>query len=179
MLQIIQNGRLFTDEEMAEIGKDTIRSEDLCFRINSTHPQTEEYRNLVRELFRNGFGEGSRIRPHVHVLLGDKVVIGKNVVIGYNLTAMSVGGITIEDDVQIAANVQLLTNNHDLHDHNILLANSIVIKKGAWIGAGAVILPGVTIGEHAVVAAGAVVSKDVEPDTVVGGVPAKLIRRVE
>ncbi len=96
----------------------------------------------------------------------------------YNFLCMSVGGITIEDGVLISANVQLLTNNHDYDDHEALICKSVHLKRNCWIGAGATILPGVTVGENAMVAAGAVVSKDVEPNTVVGGVPARLIKRV-
>ncbi len=166
-------------DETAAIAAEMRRSEDLCFKINTTHPQSEEYRNLVKELFSGGFGENSRIRPHVNILMGDRIHIGKNVVIGYNLTCMSVGGINIEDNVQIAANVQLITNNHDMEDRAILIAEPITLKQGAWIGAGVTILPGVTVGENAVIAAGAVVSKDVEDNTVVGGVPAKVIKKLK
>ena len=92
---------------------------------------------------------------------------------------MSRGGISIEDDVLIAANVQLISNNHDLHDRALLVCKPVRICRNAWIGAGATILPGVMVGENAVVAAGAVVTKDVEPNTIVGGNPARLIRRIE
>ena len=76
---------------------------------------------------------------------------------------MARGGITLEDDAMLAANVQLLSNNHDEYDRQVLICNEITIKKGAWIGAGATILPGVTVGEYAIVGAGAIVTKDV-PD---------------
>jgi acetyltransferase-like isoleucine patch superfamily enzyme len=92
---------------------------------------------------------------------------------------MSRGGITIDDGAMIAANVQLISNNHDLHDHQLLICKPVHICRNAWIGAGATILPGVTVGENAVVAAGAVATKDVAPNTIVGGNPAKLIKRIE
>ena len=107
------------------------------------------------------------------------VKIGKNVMIMPNCLMMSRGGITIDDDVMIAANVQLISNNHDLHDHVLLLCKPVHICRNAWIGAGATILPGVTVGENAVVAAGAVVTKDVAPNTIVGGNPAKFIKNID
>jgi acetyltransferase-like isoleucine patch superfamily enzyme len=90
------------------------------------------------------------------------------------------GGITIEDHVLIGPKVNLITENHPLNpaDRRALICKPIVIKRNAWIGAGATILPGVTIGENAVVAAGAVVSKDVPGNAIVGGVPAKIIKTI-
>ena len=90
------------------------------------------------------------------------------------------GGITVEDDVFIGPKVNLITENHPLDPgtRKALICNPIVIKRNAWIGAAATILPGVTVGENAVVAAGAVVSKDVLANTVVGGVPAKFIKTI-
>ena len=92
---------------------------------------------------------------------------------------MSAGGITIEDNVQIGPEVTMVTTNHDFNDRYTLICKGIHIKKNVWIGARAVILPGVTIGENAVIAGGAVVTKDVEPNTVVGGNPAKVIKRLD
>jgi acetyltransferase-like isoleucine patch superfamily enzyme len=78
----------------------------------------------------------------------------------------------------IAVNAQIISNNHDLHDHSLLVCKSVHICRNAWIGAGATILPGVTVGENAGVAAGAVVTKDVPGNRVVAGVPAKIIKRL-
>ncbi len=90
------------------------------------------------------------------------------------------GGIIIEDNVLIGPKVNLITENHSLNpnDRKSLICKPIVIKHNAWIGAAATILPGVTVGENAVVAAGAVVAKDVLPNTIVGGVPAKIIKNI-
>lgn len=92
---------------------------------------------------------------------------------------MAAGTITIEDGVQVAANVQLISNNHDLQDRKILTCKPVLLKRNCWIGAGATILPGVTVGENAVVGAGSVVTKDVEDNTVVAGNPARIIKRIE
>ena len=141
-------------------------------------PYTEEYDKLINELFLGNIGENSRIMPPVNVVRGNKVKIGRNVVIMNNSLFMAAGGITIDDDVMVAANAQLISNNHDLYDHQVLTCKPVHLKRNCWIGAGATILPGITVGENAVVAAGAVVTKNVEPNTVVGGNPAKIIRRL-
>lgn len=155
-----------------------IRCAQLCFKINHTMPYTEEYDALVKELFMGNIGENSRVMPPVTVVRGNKVRIGKNVVVMNNSLFMAAGRITIEDDVKVAANAQLISNNHDLYDHAVLTCKPVHLKHNCWIGAGATILPGVTIGENAIVAAGAIVTKDVEDNTVVGGNPAKLIKRL-
>lgn len=154
-----------------------IRSQQLCFKINHTMPDTEEYNTLIKKLFPD-IGEGSKIMPPLQVNLANQIHIGNRVSIMYNLLCMSAGGITIEDDVMIAANTSLITNNHDYEERKIITCKPIHIKRNAWIGANSTILPGVTIGENSVVAAGAVVNKDVPDNVVVGGVPAKIIKRL-
>lgn len=155
-----------------------VRCAQLCFRISRTMPYTDEYNALVGELFCGNIGAGSRVMPGINVVRGNRVRIGKNVVVMYNCLMMAAGGITIEDDVRVAANVQLISNNHDIHDRDILVCKPVLLQRNCWIGAGASILPGVTVGENAVVDAGSVVTKDVEPDTIVAGNPARVIRRI-
>ena len=92
---------------------------------------------------------------------------------------MARGGITIGDNVQIAANVQLISNNHDPYERMILTCKPVVIEDGAWIGAGATILPGVRVGKHAIVGAMAVVTKDVPDYGVAVGNPAKVVKFLE
>jgi len=93
---------------------------------------------------------------------------------------LDLGGITIDDNVLIAPKVSLLSEGHPISPENrrALVAKPIHIKQNAWIGAGASILLGVTIGENSIVAAGAVVSSDVPDNTVVVGIPAKIIRTI-
>ena len=167
--------REMTDEEMAE----AFRMSEIVFKINHTMPNTEEYNNLVKELFGENIGENSTVMAPIAGAAFDRVKIGDNVFINSNSLLMARGGITIEDDVMIAANVQLLSNNHDEYDRQVLTCKPIHIKKGAWIGAGASILPGVTIGENAIVGAGAIVTKDVGDCEVAVGIPARVVKTLD
>lgn len=147
----------------------------LVFRFNHTMPMTDEYDELMRQIFEN-MGEGSIVFAPLTAVRPHMVIIGRNVTIMNNCLMMAAGGIEIEDDVMIAANAQLISNNHDLEERQIIICKPIKICRKAWIGAGATILPGITIGENAVVGAGAVVTHDVAPNAMVGGNPARLIR---
>ena len=151
----------------------------LIFKLNHTMPMTEEYTRVLKELFGERLGEGSFIAAPVQMVCADMIKIGRNVFINSNFLAMSRGGITIEDDVQIAANVQVISNNHDPYERQVLLCKPVLIKKGAWIGAGATILPGVTIGEYAIVGAASVVTHDVPDYAVAVGNPAKVIKMLD
>ena len=164
------------DPKNFEEGK---RLAQLAFKLNHTMPMTDEYQQILKELFGDNLGEGSYVAAPIQGACLDRIKMGKNVMINTNLLAMARGGITIEDDVQIAANVQLLTNNHDPYERMVLPCKPILIKKGAWIGAGATILPGICIGEHAIVGAASVVTKDVPDCAVVVGNPAKVVKMLE
>lgn len=154
------------------------RCTELCFKINHTMPLSEEYNALVKELFLGNIGEGSRVMPPITVVRGNSVKIGRGVVIMNNALMMAAGGITIDDGVMVAANAQLISNNHDLYDHAVLTCKPVHLKRNCWIGAGATILPGVTVGENAVVGAGSIVTRDVEDNTVVAGNPARVVKRL-
>lgn len=112
---------------------------------------------------------------------GRHVSIGKNVFINFGCTFLALGGITIEDGVLLGPRVSLVTESHpiDPRYRHGLSCKPIRIRKNAWIGAGATILPGVTVGVNAIVAAGAVVTKDVPDNTVAGGIPAKFIKIID
>ena len=155
-----------------------VHNDQICFKMNHTMPHTPEYKALVQELF-GEFGVGSKIMPMINVVRGKKVKIGRNCSILNNVLFMAAGGVTIGDGVMIAANAQLITNNHDEHERWKLICAPIEIKRNAWVGAGATILPGVTVGENAIVAAGAVVTKDVPDNAVVAGIPAKVIKYID
>ena len=164
-----------TEEEL----KEAFKINQLLFKFNHTMPMTPEYEQIQKELFGENIGENSTVMAPIQGAALQKLKIGNNVFINSNCLAMARGGITIEDDVMLAANVQLLSNNHDEYDRNILLCKPIHIKKGAWIGAGATILPGVTVGKYAIVGASAVVTRDVGDYEVAVGVPAKVVKTLD
>lgn len=149
----------------------------LIFKFNHTMPGTAEYDELMHRIFPT-MGEGSRVGSPLMAVRPHMVNIGKNVVVMPGCLMMSAGGITIADGAMIAANVQLISNNHDVYERQIITCKPVYIGKNAWIGAGATILLGVTVGDNAIVGAGSVVTKDVEADTVVAGNPARFIKRI-
>ena len=161
-------------EEQAEIRREA----KLMFKFNHTEPYTEEYAMLMKELFSN-MGEGTHIATPVSGISFDKVTIGRNCFINSNCLMMARGGITLEDNVMIAANVQLISNNHDFYDLPVIVCKPVLIKEDCWIGAGATILPGVCVGKHAVVGAMSVVTKDVPDYAVVTGNPARVVKMLD
>lgn len=155
------------------------RSLDVCFRLNTTAPSSPEIRRLLDELFEGRLPASSMITPPMEIDRAKCLTLGENVFINHGFTCMSSGGVSIEDGVMIGPDAALITANHDFKDLNRLQFKPIVIKRGAWIGARAIILPGITVGEGAVVASGAVVTHDVPARTIVGGNPARIIKNVE
>ncbi|MFA6838369.1 MAG: sugar O-acetyltransferase [Dysgonamonadaceae bacterium] len=145
---------------------------------NSSDPA--EIRDLLSQITGSKIDDSVALFTPMYINYGKHTKFGKNVFINFNCTFLDLGGITIEDDVFIAPNVSMLSEGHPVSPENrhSLLVGHIHIKKNAWIGAGATILQGVTIGENAIVAAGAVVSKDVPDNSIVGGIPAKVIKTI-
>lgn len=171
--------RVDTRDRNREGHEEALRSAKLVYKFNHAKPYSEESQNVLHELFQENLGEGSHISAPISGACISSMKIGKNVFINSGLLAMARGGITIEDGVMIAANVQLISNNHDPYDLAVLTCKPVLLKEACWIGAGATILPGVCIGKHAIVGAGSVVTKDVEDYAVVVGNPAKVIRRLD
>lgn len=145
---------------------------------NATDPR--EIRNLLSQITASEIDESVAVFTPLYINYGKHTKIGKNVFINFDCTFLDLGGITIEDGVLIAPKVSLLSEGHPISpgERHSLVPKPIHIKKNAWIGANATILHGVTIGENSVVAAGSVVSKDVPDSVVVGGTPAKIIKKI-
>ena len=143
-----------TDPRIRAIEGEMIRSHALCLKISSKKP--------------------------FYCDCGCRMTFGKNITINKGATILSPGKVVIEDNVLIAPEVKIATVNHDPYDrHTLLHFGKVTIQENAWIGMGAVICPGVTIGRNAIVAAGAVVTKDVPDNVVVGGNPARIIKKLD
>ena len=156
-----------------------IRARRLCQLANETPINDPKYIKYLEELFDRKL-DGIRILTPFICDFGNRVKFGKNVFINHSAILSASGGIEFEDGVSVAPGVRIATINHDFNNrHTIYTYGKVTIKKNAWIGMNATICPGVTIGENAVIAAGAVVTKDVPDNTVVGGCPAKIIKELD
>ena len=173
-------GEARDDEPYFEDGlKEIIRSHELSLKISAKKPTDSDYRDLLDELFQTKTDESVSIVSPFYCDNGARMKLGKNITINKGATLLSAGIIEIEDDVLIGPDVKIATVNHDLKDrHHHYYFKKVTIKKNAWICMGAIICPGVTIGENSVVAAGAVVTKDVPDNTIVGGNPANIIKQI-
>ena len=183
--------------------KDIFEIMKTCGEVRQDHAQYNVFMEVVAATLKqvalmNAMGDVAEIRKQLSEIIGSQIddttgifapfyinfgkhtKIGKNVFINHACSFLDLGGITIEDDVLIGPKVNLVTENHPIDPSNrkTLICKPIVIKRNSWIGAGATILPGVTVGENAVVAAGSVVTKDVLNNTIVAGVPAKLVKEI-
>lgn len=177
----LRNGGLIrlNDLEYFKINEVLRRTMRLSQQLNSA-TDIDQIRHHLSEIIGTVIHQSTTIFAPFYTNFGQFTSIGKNVFINHACSFLDMGGITIEDEVLIGPRVNLVTENHPLNpnDRRALTVKPITIKQGAWIGAGATILPGVTIGENAVVAAGSVVSKDVPNNMIVGGVPAKVIKSI-
>ena len=146
----------------------------------NTATSVDEIRDRLSNIIETEIDKTTIVFVPFYTNFGKHIKIGKNVFINHASSFLDLGGITIEDEVLIGPKVNLITENHPVNpsQRKSLILNSILIKKNAWIGAGATILPGVTVGENSIIAAGALVTKDVPDNTIVGGVPAKIINSI-
>lgn len=159
-----------------EASDEMIRSRTLCAKANAILPDDNTYIKYLEQLFSRNLDDVRILTPFI-CDFGNRVKFGKGVFINHSAILSASGGIEFEDGVMVAPGVRIATINHDMNNrHTIYTYGKVTIKKNAWIGMNVTICPGVTIGEYAVVAAGAVVTKDVPSYAVVGGVPAKVIR---
>jgi acetyltransferase-like isoleucine patch superfamily enzyme len=146
-----------------------------------TFDDADDIRALFSELIGKKVDESFLLIPPFYTAGGDEIRVGRNVFINQNCTFYDLGGLDIADDVLIGPGVNIITASHPLEPSQrraVTIGKPITIGRSVWIAAGAMIIGGVTVGENAVVAAGSVVTKDVPPNTFVGGNPARVIRSI-
>lgn len=137
-------------------------------------------RSFLKYLFKN-MGANVNIRPLIKFVNGYNIDLGNNSGIGEKSFIQDIGRVVIGDNVMMGPEVMIYTANHKM-DKKFLLNSQgvnikdVIVEDDVWIGARAIILPGVTIKKGSIIAAGAVVTKDVETYTIVGGNPAKFIK---
>jgi acetyltransferase-like isoleucine patch superfamily enzyme len=168
------------DPQFADVMEFVTRTQRLSVQLNaSTH--IDEVRECLSDITGFPIDKSTRVFPPFYTNFGRFIKLGKNVFINHACSFLDLGGITIEDDVMIGPRVNIVSESHPLDpaERETLLLKQVTIKRNAWIGAAVTILPGVTIGENSVIAAGAVVTKDVPANTIAGGVPAKHIKSIE
>jgi maltose O-acetyltransferase len=171
-------GDLYRADE-PELAAEHLRAVRLVEAFNTAPPDPEERRRILVELL-GAFGEESTVRPPLRCDYGSYLGIGARTFVNFGLVALDAAPITIGDDVQIGPNVQLLTPTHPtdpaLRRDKWEAAEPIRVGHNVWLGGGVVVLPGVSIGNDTVVGAGAVVTKDLPPNVMAVGNPARIIR---
>lgn len=148
--------------------------------LNNAYHSMDEIRELFSQLSGKPVNPTLRIFPPLYTDFGKNIQVGKNVFINGGCHFQDQGGITLGDDCLIGHNVVFATLNHFIEpsERASLRPAPIVLGKNVWVGSSSTILQGVTIGDNAIIAAGSVVTKDVPANTIVGGVPARLIRYI-
>ncbi|WP_430481923.1 DapH/DapD/GlmU-related protein [Rossellomorea marisflavi] len=159
----------------------SFEAQRMTMKLNTSYHSREEIVEIFRELTGREVDDSFMCFPPFYTDFGKNISIGKDVFFNTGCSFQDRGGIHIGDGSLIGMNVNIATLNHglDMKTRNTTYASPVTIGKSVWIGSGATILPGVTIGDRAVVAAGAVVTKDVPEGTVVAGVPAKVVKTIE
>lgn len=146
--------------------------------LNGGYRTPDEVRALLSELTGKEIDESVALFPPFHSEFGKNLTIGKDVFINIGCRFQDTGGITIGDGTLIGHGSTLTTLNHQVDPDRRadMTPAPIAIGRKVWLGASVTVVPGVTIGDGAIVGAGAVVTRDVAADTVVAGVPARLVR---
>lgn len=173
---VIQGGSP-VHETMHRLSQEAIR---ITLELNNRYHTHAEIVALMSELTGTPVDDSFGLFPPFNTDCGKNIHLGKRVFINSGCKFQDQGGIFIGDDVLVGHNCVIATLNHveDPDRRADMIPSPVKIGDKVWIGANVTILPGVTVGEGAILAAGAVVTRDVEPRTIVGGVPAKIIRRL-
>ncbi|MDE6557022.1 MAG: sugar O-acetyltransferase [Duncaniella sp.] len=181
-IEVMNSGEVITGgspvhAKMHELSQEAIR---ITMEINNSYHNHEEIIRLMSELTGTKIHESFGLFPPFYTDCGKNIHIGKRVFINSGCKFQDQGGIFIGDDVLIGHNCVIATLNHvmDPDRRADMVPAPVNIGDKVWVGANVTILQGVTIGEGAIIAAGAVVNKDVPARTVVGGIPAKILKHI-
>lgn len=179
----MRNGQAYNIHDadyQREVHGEIDRAAHINFLINRTDPADKpKIVELEKQLLTSGLPQDSYLTPPFQVDCASRLFLGRNVFANHGLTVMALGTVTIDDGVMMGPEVALLTVNHEPQNIRVVKAAEIHLKKNAWIGARAIILPGVTVGENAIVGSGAVVTHDVPDNAVVVGSPARVIKTLD
>ncbi|MFT5282126.1 MAG: maltose O-acetyltransferase [Kangiellaceae bacterium] len=164
-----------------QLHKDREQAKKMCQQFNTTAIDNRKAsRAIIKSLFK--IVEGAWIEPNFYCDYGYNISVGKQFYANHGLIILDAAAVTFGNNVMIAPGVLISTATHPLdyitRNTGIETASPINVGNNVWIGMGAKILDGVNIGENAVIAAGAVVNKDVPPNTIVAGVPASIIKHL-
>lgn len=156
---------------------------DMLYEFNQTRPsELDKRQEMLKEMFAE-IGENCYIEPPLHANWAGKYVhFGKKVYANFNLTMVDDTHIYVGDNVLFAPNVIITTATHPIHpplrSRQGQYNAEVRIGNNVWVGAGAVILPGITIGDNSVIGAGSIVTKDIPPNVVAVGNPCKVMREI-
>lgn len=170
-----------TDPDFPELCEEVEQTRRLVGELNAGYHTPDEVRALLERIWGGPLDGSVRMFPPFYTAFGKLTRVGREVFVNFGCTFLDQGGIVIEDGVFIGPGVTIATEHHPEEPtlrHN-LLVKPVTIRRRAWLGAGAIVLPGVTVGENAIVAAGAVVTKDVPDNVIVAGTPARILREIE
>ena len=185
LLKKMKNGELYNcsfDAIPEELDKKLYECKELIYDFNMSRPSQVEYREeIIRKVFAE-VGNNCYIEPPFHANWGCNMHVGNNFYSNFNLTVVDDTDIYIGDSVMIAPNVVIATGTHpicpELREQVYQYNLPVHIGNRVWIGAGAIILPGVTIGDNSVIGAGSVVTKDIPSGVVAVGNPCRVLREI-
>lgn len=181
-LTYVTTGKALNTEEIHRfMDKMSDEARRITFELNGSYHTQEEVRALLSRLFGHDVDSSLRVFPPFYTDFGKNIHIGKNVFINACCHFQDHGGVTLGDGCQIGHNVVFATLNHGMapEDRGTTYPAPIRLGKNVWVGSNATILQGVSIGDNSIVAAGAVVTRDVPENVIVAGVPAKIIKTID
>ncbi|MED4041114.1 sugar O-acetyltransferase [Niallia taxi] len=177
----MKSGKLYLCNDEA-LGKEQTQCLEVLYDFNHTRPSEREKRKeILHKLFAE-IGNNVYIEPPLHANWGRHTHLGNDVYANFNLTLVDDTDIYIGNNVLIGPNVTIDAGTHPIHPELRRKAAQynlpVIIEDNVWIGAGAIILPGVRIGENTVIGAGSVVTKDIPPNVVAIGSPCRILRKI-